>query len=93
MNLFGNASKFYARALITTRENQHVGFICAVYKEPYRISEEKLDLLLSDAGAHIVGKIEMENLSTSKKLKKKKKLQLYLGQLLSLLCIQLLVQC
>ena len=73
MNLFGNANRFYARALITTRGNQHVGFICAVYKEPYRISEEKLDLLLSDAGARIVGKIEMESLSTSKIKKKKKK--------------------
>lgn len=73
MNLFGNANRFYARALITTRGNQHVGFICAIYKEPYRISEEKLDLLLSDAGARIVGKIEMESLSTSKIKKKKKK--------------------
>jgi hypothetical protein len=73
MNLFGNANRFYARALITTRGNQHVGFICAVYKEPHRISEEKLDVLLSDACARVVGKIEMENLSATKNKKKKRK--------------------
>jgi hypothetical protein len=72
LSLFGNAEKFYARALTTTRKGLHIGFICAIYTdEPHRISESKLDLLVSEAGARVVGKIEMENLS-SKKIKSKR---------------------
>jgi hypothetical protein len=74
LNLFGNAEKFYARALTTTKKGLHIGFICAVYtSEPHRISETKLDLLVSEAGARVVGKIEMENLSSIKTIAKKSK--------------------
>ena len=71
MALFGNPEKFYARSLVTTHDGQIIGFVCLVYSEPYRISENRIDETLTEASARIVAKLEMGKLSTNKKKKDK----------------------
>lgn len=59
MSLFGEAKRFYARSLVTTGDNQIIGFVCVVYKEPYKIAESRIDYLLTEAAARVVSKLEL----------------------------------
>lgn len=57
LNVLG-AEKFYAKPLITSSDKEVIGFVCLIYKEPCKVSETKIDIVLQDAAARIVAKLE-----------------------------------
>lgn len=59
MKLFGDAEKFYARALVTTSDQQIIGFVCLVYAENQKVAESRIDAALTEKAARIVSKLEM----------------------------------
>ena len=59
MKLFGNAEKFYARALTTTTDKQIIGFVCITYAEQQKVAESRIDTALIQAAERIAGKLEL----------------------------------
>lgn len=59
MKLFGDAEKFYARALVTTTDHQIIGFVCLVYAEQQKVAESRIDAALTEMSARIVSKLEI----------------------------------
>ena len=58
MKLFGDCEKFYAKALVTSHEEEIIGFVCIVYAEPQKVPETRIEASLSEAAARIVAKLE-----------------------------------
>ena len=66
LKLFNAPETFYAKSLITTSDQQIIGFVCLSYIEKNKMPEYKIDDYLTDACARIVSKIEMGKMEIKK---------------------------